>query len=305
LQTRGFTLVEAAVAIGVASILAGMMAPMAVRVLDLERADRTREQLRQAWEALFGARDRSLPNMRSDFGFRITDGMNGYDLGLLVTPDLGPGGLGPDQPAPRVQPYGPAPGGGRRLSGWRGPYWHGPVQNRLPVDPWGHPIVLAVGPDGSVQVRSQGPGGPDGEIRYPQEGISPAALGATVYLNFSSRSVRRLRATFEYEQLARGQGPFQVETVCQSSRAVHDLAPGRAEPEPWPIPVGQCTVYIEQLPGPDGPGEDKAGPPQAPVGPPRATPAQEAPAFERRRVVQEYALTLLPGETRSVDVSLP
>lgn len=169
---RGFSLVEMAVVVAIMAILAGMMAPMALKALGRHREAATRESLKLAFEAMFGARDRRVANMRADFGFE--PGQRDYpDLPFLVNREA----------------WGEVPAFGAREGatfpwGWNGPYWQGPVQKGNPVDAWGNPIGL-VFRHGGWQVHSPGPdrrGGGADDLYYPPVPMPPEAFRVTVLL---------------------------------------------------------------------------------------------------------------------------
>lgn len=124
---RGFSLLEVAVAIAVVAILAAAAAPMVLKTLNQQREARARGEMKLIYEACFGARDRVIGNMRSDFGF----GNSGLANTLNQLSNQG-----------TLQPHGPYPG--VALSGgWRGPYWLGSVDGAgQPLDPWGRPYRL-------------------------------------------------------------------------------------------------------------------------------------------------------------------
>lgn len=168
---RGFTLVEVAVAIGVLGILAGAMAPMALRALNRHRAEVTRRQLEAAFEAMFGSRERRVANMRADFGFNPA-----RSYGAL--PFLVRNAWDPALPA-----FGTHDGASFPW-GYNGPYWLGPVVAGLPVDGWGHPIRLDFDPrrGGTWQLRSLGPDQQEGadDLLYPPVPASVGAYSATV-----------------------------------------------------------------------------------------------------------------------------
>jgi prepilin-type N-terminal cleavage/methylation domain-containing protein len=165
-RRRGFTLVEAVVAIAVVSILAGMAAPLALKILNQRREAATRKGLKLAFEAMFGARDRRVPNMRSDFGWEPRGDLE--SLPLLVS------AAASRWKFPR---YGPNDHAAFNW-GYNGPYWQGPVVDGRPADAWGHPIDLIVryaGQDPNQrtwQVHSQG-SGPGHDLYYPP---APATL---------------------------------------------------------------------------------------------------------------------------------
>lgn len=127
-RPQGFTLIEAAVAVGVIAIIAGAAAPLVMKALNQQREQRARSEMKLIYYSLFGTTDSSTPCMRSDFGY--VPALN--TLGWLV-----------GQPS-SVRTYSAYPPPNAMLSGgWRGPYWSGRINAAgLPVDPWGHPYVL-------------------------------------------------------------------------------------------------------------------------------------------------------------------
>jgi prepilin-type N-terminal cleavage/methylation domain-containing protein len=166
---RGFTLVEVAVAVAVLAILAGAMAPMALKAVHQQREAATRESLRLAFEAMFGARDRRVANMRADFGFDPDRGCAA--LPFLLTRSWG-----------KVPAYGPHDGASFPW-GWNGPYWQGPVRGGAPVDAWGNPIELVFDEArGTWQVHSPGPDRLTSvdDLYYPPVPAAKGAYQATV-----------------------------------------------------------------------------------------------------------------------------
>lgn len=179
-SSRGFSLVEAAVVVAVLTIMAGMMLPLGLKVLNQRREAATRKSLQLAFEAMFGARDRRVANMRADFGFEPDQR---YDtLPFLVAP----AGPWADVPA-----YGLHVGMYRTGSfpwGYNGPYWQGRVRGNIPLDAWGRPIglrfhgggwqVFSLGADGRVN-RAEGVGD---DLYYPPVPAPIANYNATVLL---------------------------------------------------------------------------------------------------------------------------
>ena len=139
-RDKGFSLLEVAIAVAVIAILAGAMAPLALKAVNQAREQRTRNDLKSAYEALFGARDRRVSNMRADFGYA------GASLAEMTTR----GAIRP------FAPYGAQPA---LSGGWNGPYWTGTqTPAGFPQDAWGHPIQLRfVG--GGYQLISLGANG--------------------------------------------------------------------------------------------------------------------------------------------------
>ena len=172
MHRRGFTLVEAVVALAVVSILAGLTTPLAIRILNQRRAAATRESLKVAFEAMFGSRDRRVANMRADFGFNPTRSSSRLDF--LVTP-------------PKDVPPFRQDGKATFAWGYNGPYWQGPVLGGHPVDAWGNPIDLICkdGPGGVTwQVHSPGPDRSvgDDDLYYPPTPAPESGYRATLLL---------------------------------------------------------------------------------------------------------------------------
>lgn len=167
-QARGFSLIEAAVAIGIIAILAAAAAPMVLKALNQQREAKTRADVKTAWEAMFGASDRRVANMRADFGFTppATNPISLQDLRFLTNRLSPPSGNAPVQYPTKIA-------GGAFTIGWNGPYWFGSVRGggnqSLPVDAWGRPIQLTYNGTG-YQVRSLGADGRANtldDITYP------------------------------------------------------------------------------------------------------------------------------------------
>ena len=132
-SSTGFTLIEAIVVIGILAIVAGSMAPLAVRMIDGSRRDQTIERQETILKAILG--DPSAPGsgFLSDIGR-----LPGSNLMELTSRGSLP--LHADQPC------------GVKM-GWRGPYlMDGTDATGLPLDGWGTPMVLSNG-----QVHSAGP----------------------------------------------------------------------------------------------------------------------------------------------------
>jgi len=169
---RGFSLIEAVIAVAVMSILAGLAAPLALRAMNQRRAAVTRRNLKAAFEAMFGSRDRRVANMRADFGF--SPAQSCPDLGFLVTP-------------PKDVPAFSREDKASFAWGYNGPYWQGPVQGGKPVDAWGNPIdlICKAGPGGVTwQVHSPGPDRAvgDDDLYYPPMPAHESAYRTTLLL---------------------------------------------------------------------------------------------------------------------------
>jgi hypothetical protein len=161
---RAFSLLEATLAVAMLSLVAGLMAPLALKTLNQGRAASTRHGLRRAFEAMFGARDRRVANMRADFGFDPADSFK--TLPFLVSRSWG-----------EVPAFGPNDGASFHW-GYNGPYWLGPVVAGNPVDAWGSPIqLLHDRTRGTWQLRSLGPDKAESadDLYYP---ATPAAVNS-------------------------------------------------------------------------------------------------------------------------------
>jgi prepilin-type N-terminal cleavage/methylation domain-containing protein len=205
-NSSAFSMIEVAVAIAIIAILAGAVAPLALKALNQQREQKTRENLKVAWEALFGAKDRRVANMRADFGFDPPAGAN-YNLGkMLVSTVL---------PAPNP-PGTYALWGGAFYWGWNGPYWTGPTRTvggvLVPVDAWGNSIQLryvTAGPFLGFQLLSNGPNGvknsldtnyiPLGDdIVYPtQPQVLTTTYASTINLSFKNNRTTTLIGTYQ------------------------------------------------------------------------------------------------------------
>jgi len=190
---QGFTLVEAAVAIAVVAILMGFLVPLAGKALNQQREGRTREALKQAFEAIFGARDRRVANLRADVGYTPAALANlsvitSKSGAIVATKNYGLDGT-----------YG-------IYWGYNGPYWSGSVAGANPADGWGRPLQLRV-VGGGWQIWSLGangiaetgaasttPGGDD--LLYPAAPAQPAAYTGVlnVTVNFTGQKTGTVTA---------------------------------------------------------------------------------------------------------------
>ncbi len=161
-RPQGFTLIEAAVAVGIIAILASAAAPLVMKALNQQRERTTRDGLKIAFEAMFGSRERQVANMRSDFGFDPRGPL--ADLRRMTT----------RTPA-NLALWG-STGGTQFNWGWNGPYWTGSIRTQvgtggLPIDAWGRLITLGV-VSGGYQLRSSGP---DGTLNTGDDLVYPTA----------------------------------------------------------------------------------------------------------------------------------
>lgn len=248
-RARGFSLIEVAIAVAVMAILAGAAVPFALKALNQAREAKTRENLKSAYEAMFGARDRRVSNMRADFGF--DPGGSLANLGKMTTRNAAPG------------PVPPATYGlnGALFSwGWNGPYWTGPTRLaggvQVPVDAWGGVIQLRLVPGQGFQVISAGANGaintPAGQVQPSQDDLvypsQPAPLG-TAYGSAPTVTLRNNRAvpvsgtlTFRYRNGNVLAGPQNVPiTLAAGQVATYNSASSPAIPA---CPAGPVQVGI-------------------------------------------------------------
>jgi prepilin-type N-terminal cleavage/methylation domain-containing protein len=129
-SSQAFSMIEVAVAIAVMAILAGAAIPLVMKTLNQQREQRARSEMKLLFEGLFGARDRTVSNMHSDFGY---SGIAPLSSWATRQPAIG-----------TVRNYGPYPAPrGALAGGWRGPYYNGNTDaTGIPQDPWGRPYVL-------------------------------------------------------------------------------------------------------------------------------------------------------------------
>jgi len=192
---RGFSLVEAVIVIAIMAILAGAMVPLALKAINQSRESQTRTNLKAAYEAMFGARDRRVPNMRADFGFNPAGNL--ASLGKMTTSTAAP--------APNP-PVAYALNGALFSWGWNGPYWTGPTKLvagvQVPVDGWGRPIQLRLIAGQGFQVISLGANGildtPAAQVQPQNDDLvfpSQPALLASAYSTSPTITVHNNRAT--------------------------------------------------------------------------------------------------------------
>jgi prepilin-type N-terminal cleavage/methylation domain-containing protein len=172
--TGGFSLVEAVIVIAIMAILASAATPLLMRSLTQQRARQTQDLVRSAYEALVGARDRSVPNLGTDLGFVPPAAL--ADLRFLTT--INPAAAYRNGAVPPAYPVATA----GFTWGWNGPYWTTPIQpqagtNGIPADGWGRPLRWQAN-----QVQSAGADGVWGtadDLVYPP---TPAAAPSSATL---------------------------------------------------------------------------------------------------------------------------
>ncbi|MBK8792356.1 MAG: hypothetical protein IPN59_04230 [Holophaga sp.] len=169
-------------AIAIIAILAGAIAPLALKAINQQREAKTRESLKLAFEAMFGARDRRVANLRADVGFDPTATL--VDLSALM-----------NNPVAGLRSYAADPGAAGMFWGYNGPYWTGSTDalNR-PQDGWGRPLrlrVVGVAPNQAWQVQSLGGNGVDengagDDLVYPTVGAAAQSFKSVLVLNVTN-----------------------------------------------------------------------------------------------------------------------
>ena len=189
-RPKGFTLLELALGLAVAAILASGGAAAALRILNHQREAQTRVLLKAAFEGIFGAMDRQVPNMRADFGFNPRASFNSLPF-LVAKPDAWTSvpAMGPQDVVALNQLDTPP----QLYWGYNGPYWKGPTAQGLPLDAWGTPIglVYQAGTNGNPdtwQVRSLGPSKREGagNLVYPPVPASASRFNATLAVRITN-----------------------------------------------------------------------------------------------------------------------
>jgi type II secretory pathway pseudopilin PulG len=157
---------EVAIAIAVVAILAGTAIPLVLKSVNQAKEQRARSDMKVAWEALFGAQDRAVANMRSDFGFNpgLAAGTS-VNLAKLTTRTAAP--------APNPPVFGA--NGAPFNWGWNGPYWFGATRtiggNPVPSDPWNNPYLLRFVTGSGYQIICTGA---DGVLNTAGNAAQPA-----------------------------------------------------------------------------------------------------------------------------------
>lgn len=190
---RGFTLMEAAIAIAVIAILAGTAIPFALKNLNQAKEQRARTEMKLLFEACFGATDRVVPNARHDWGqaWALAAGAT-VNLAKLTNRLAAPA---PNPPAFNLN-------GAPFRWGWNGPYWNGAVRTvagqQAPSDPWGRPYLMSGAGGNAYQIRCTGPDGapntPD-DLVYPANAFNQAAQVAQVAVTVVNNRAAAVTAT--------------------------------------------------------------------------------------------------------------
>ncbi len=159
----GFALIEVIVVIAILAVVAGALAPLAVRTIDSSRQDLTFKRQQLIYQAIFGDSLNPGSGFLSDIGR-----LPGADLSELAV-------------AGSLSPYSiQACGIGM---GWRGPYLlEGIDATGRPLDGWGMPMRLASG-----QILSAGPdrdiGTTPDNLVYPMTPITTNNLNGSIVLS--------------------------------------------------------------------------------------------------------------------------
>jgi len=225
-------MIEVAVAIGVIAILAGAVAPIALKALNQQREQKTRENLKTAFEAMFGARDRRVANMRADYGFNPTALLP--DLRLMTTRTPG-----------TLRTYSPDGMAGGLPWGWNGPYWTGAIQTAagtqgLPLDGWGRPLRLEYSGGAAPTCRLQS-AGVDGVFGGANDLSFPTlAVPVSNYLGTVTVTVSRTPASV-------APLPVQVAVTSRLNGAYHYPAPNPLTAFPFSLPKLESRSWTYQV----------------------------------------------------------
>jgi prepilin-type N-terminal cleavage/methylation domain-containing protein len=161
-SSAGFTLIEVIIVIAILAVMAGAMAPLAVRMIDSGRQDTTLQRQKSIYRSILG--DPSAPGsgFLSDIGR-----LPGQDLKELNIPSL---------PAYSIQPCGVG-------VGWRGPYLlEGADAAGQPLDGWGTPMefiggrICSAGPDHLMATVAD-------NLVYPSTAIAANNVNGSITLN--------------------------------------------------------------------------------------------------------------------------
>jgi prepilin-type N-terminal cleavage/methylation domain-containing protein len=223
LNSSAFSMIEVAIAIAVIAILAGAVAPLALKALNQQREQKTRDNLKIAWEAIFGARDHRTSNMLGDFNF---DPLT-MSLTTMVTR---PGA---------VRAYATYATNPDLSGGWNGPYWTGTTTAAgTPADGWGNAFVLrrvganwqllSYGANGAPNTPA-GNGTPQGDdLAYPvpPQALPTAALSVNVSRvgGYAASGIITVACASTGTGIAPVSTPIAIATTSGST-AIH---PGRA-----------------------------------------------------------------------------
>jgi type II secretory pathway pseudopilin PulG len=228
-------MIEVAVAIGVMAILAGAVAPLALKALNQQREQKTRENLKIAFEAMFGSRDHRLANMRADFGFNPA----------VTLPDLRQ--MTTRTPA-ALRNYAPDAFAGGLPWGWNGPYWTGPTQpavatQGLPLDGWGRVFQLNYtgGANPTWRLQSAGANGTFGggipdDLFYPTPAVPVSNYLSTVAINVSRTNAASLVPL-----------PVTVAVTCRLNGGFQIPAPVPATAFPYSLPRIESRAWTYQV----------------------------------------------------------
>lgn len=231
----GFTLIEVIIVIAILSIVAGAMAPMAVRMIDGSRRDLTLKRQEAVLKAILG--DPSAPGS----GFLS-------DIGRLPGTSLAELTLRGSLPAYTVQPCG-------TNMGWRGPYvFEGVDANGLIQDGWGTPMGLVGG-----QIHSAGPDRDPAttgdNILFPPAPLNPVILSGNITMTVLALDTGTAQPTFVP---AGGQTTIYFAQNGQMQSALLTSASGTYTYPPAGTTLPQGIYAITVTGDPDGPGSQPA-----------------------------------------------
>jgi prepilin-type N-terminal cleavage/methylation domain-containing protein len=231
----GFTLIEIILAIAVMAILAGALAPLAIRSINSSREDLTRQREIQVFQSIMGANGEQGGGFLSDIGrlpISLTELSTQGPLPLYNTANVGAVGMG-----------------------WRGPYvTDGLDSSGRPVDAWGTPFdygVLGVG-----RIRSAGADrtmGTSDDLVYPSNPLTNNDLTTTV--NISIKVLDSSAAPAVYVD----NPSVQSTVIYLTNNGVQSSLPAFPGPSPFSATLSRGIHAITVTADPDGLG------PQLPI----------------------------------------
>jgi prepilin-type N-terminal cleavage/methylation domain-containing protein len=234
-RAHGFTLIEVIIVIAILAILAGAMAPLAIRALESSREDQTLKRQQAIYRAILG--DASAPGsgFLSDIGrLPIASLTELATQGALPSYGISASGVG---------------------AGWRGPYiLEGVDGTGRPLDGWGIPMdfvngqIRSAGPDHSMATNAD-------NFLYPPTPIAANNANSGIVLTVLALDTSAAQPTFVPAggqiNLYYAQNGAMQSLVLNSASGVYSYPPNGVS-----FPQGIHAVDITA--DPDGPGSQPA-----------------------------------------------
>jgi prepilin-type N-terminal cleavage/methylation domain-containing protein len=226
----GFTLIEIILAIAVMAILAGALAPLAIRSINSSREDLTRQREIQIFQAIMGADGEHGGGFLSDIGrlpISLTELSTSGSLPLFNTANVGSVGMG-----------------------WRGPYLtDGLDSSGRPVDAWG--TLFDYGAVGLGCIRSAGADhtmGTSDDLIYPSNPLTSNDLSTTV--NISIKVLDSSSTPPVYVDNPN----VQSTVIYLTNNGMQSSLPAFPGPSPFAATLSRGIHAITVTADPDGPG---------------------------------------------------